>query len=473
MSLEWSVEDLENATKGTLLSSPVETFHGVGTDSRKDLEDQVFIALSGENFDAHNFLAEAVHAGAKALVVSKEENHLANFYKDVTVILVEDTLKALQDMAVFWRQKLQAQVIAITGSAGKTTTKEFLSTILSQKYKTHWSRGSFNNHWGVPLSILSCPLDTEKLVLELGMNHAGEITRLCEIAQPDAVMVTMVGSAHIGQFKSQEELAFAKEEIYESCPKAIQVFNMDNEYTFKMFEKRKTFLLPERVFRFSSYSKPSTVAMRCTEMDFLKGMKIVGVIGEENGVEGEAEIPIFGRQNVVNLMAASSIAFAVGMTGEEIWQALPKCRTMWGRGQVVKLEAGAYALFDAYNANPESMSAMIKSLYETPVEGKKVAVVGEMLELGEQSKESHRFLGETLGNTDVEIIWFIGAHAKDFEDGIKSSMFQKTYYLSNTYEQDLAMKIGSMLNNKDVVVLKGSRGMKLEQVLNDWSPIDF
>ncbi|MCB0421532.1 MAG: UDP-N-acetylmuramoyl-tripeptide--D-alanyl-D-alanine ligase [Bdellovibrionales bacterium] len=469
MNLTWTFEEILVATDGVVLSSPKEVFNGVGTDTRADLKGQIFIALKGETFDAHNFLPQAIHAGASALVVSEESNQLSNYYKDVSIILVKDTLKALQDMATFWRQKLKGQVIAITGSAGKTTTKEFLATLLSSQFETHFSRGSFNNHWGVPLTLLSCPLTAEKIVVEMGMNHSGEITRLCEIARPDAVMVTMVGSAHIGQFGSQDELAKAKEEIYESCPKAIQVFNLDNDYTDRMYERRKEDVLPEKMFLFSSYRKPATVSMRCTEMDF-HGMRVMGIIG---GVEGEVEIPIFGRQNVVNVMAASTMAMAVGMTGEAIWKVLPQVRTTWGRGQIVHLENGTTALFDAYNANPESMSALIKSFYEMQVQGKKVAILGEMLELGTESDSKHRFLGETLGNTDIDLVWFIGPHAKSFEEGIKSSMFEKTYFLSDTYEQGLAKKIGSMLNSNDVVVLKGSRGMKLEQVLKEWSPIDF
>ncbi|MDC0980153.1 UDP-N-acetylmuramoyl-tripeptide--D-alanyl-D-alanine ligase [Bdellovibrionales bacterium] len=469
MSLEWGLEDLVEATSGVLLSSPVLKFQGVGTDTRSDLSGQIFVALAGDNFDAHNFLAQAVHSGAAALVVSREDNSLPNYYSDISVILVKDTLQALQEMAIFWRRKIAGQVVAITGSAGKTTTKEFLTTMLSSAFSTHCSKSSFNNHWGVPLSILSCPLESERVVLEMGMNHPKEITRLCEIARPDVVMVTMVGSAHIGQFESKSALARAKEEIYECCPKALQIFNLDNEFTSEMFERRAGNLLKEQLFTFSSYQKEVHVSIRCTEMDF-SGLKVRGVIG---GVEGEAEIPIFGRQNVVNLMAASTVALACGMDGQKIWDQIPKCRTTWGRSQLVWLERGTRVLFDGYNANPESMAALIKSFYETQVEGKKVAILGEMLELGDQTEECHRHLGELLGNTDVDIVWFIGPHLKEFEEGIKLSMFSETYFLSDTYEQGLAMKISSMLKSNDVVVLKGSRGMKLEQVLRDWNPIHF
>lgn len=468
MACEFTLAQITEATRGEAISQHEKSFIGVGTDSRAVLQGQIFVALRGENHDSHKFLFEAIANGAKCLIIDTEVPELKDFINQVTIVKVEDTLRALQDLAKYWRRKISAKVVGITGSNGKTSTKEFLATILSRQFKVCAAKGSFNNHWGVPLTLLQVSKFDDVAVIEMGMNHPGELTALSKIAEPDFVVCTTVGRAHVGNFEgSIQAVADAKEEIYLANPKAIQIFNYDNEYTMKMFERVSKLLGPERVRVFSSFSSGGAeVSLRATHM-YIDGLQVTGHIG---GMKGEVKVPVFGRQNVTNLMAAATIAFSLGMEPELIWSGLQECHSGWGRNQVVTLENGTKVLFDGYNANPDSTSMLVKNLFEIQCEGKKVGVFGEMLELGADAPQYHRELAELISNTDIEVVWFYGPSKAAFEDGLKAAGFSKTYFVSDSYDESLAKKVRNMLNPSDIVVMKGSRGMKLERVLQLWLP---
>ncbi|MCB0351486.1 MAG: UDP-N-acetylmuramoyl-tripeptide--D-alanyl-D-alanine ligase [Bdellovibrionales bacterium] len=469
MACEFTVTQILEATGGKTLSVIDKSFIGVGTDTRQPLDNKIFIALRGDQYDAHSFLAQALSKGAKCLIVDQETDEIEKLATSVTVIRVNDTLRGLQDLARYWRKKIPAVVFAITGSNGKTTTKEYAAAIMGEQFKVHYSQGSYNNHWGVPLTILGISKFHEVALLEMGMNHPGELERLSKIAMPDVVLCTTVGRAHVGNFGgSVQAIADAKEEIYLANPKAKKIFNYDNEFTLKMFERVSKLQGTDNTTVYSSFSAGSEVSLRATHMT-LEGLQVVGQIG---GVKGEAKVPVFGRHNTVNLMAAASMAVVMKMEPERIWAALSKCHAQWGRGQLTKLEDGTKILFDAYNSNPDSVAMLIKNMFEInmPEGGRKVAVLGEMLELGEGSAQLHQELGELIGNTDFELIWFIGPSSAAFETGFKNSGSAKTLIISNSYEESLALKLRSMLNPSDVVVIKGSRGMKLEKVMTCWNP---
>lgn len=469
MSCEFSLNQLAVAVEGEILSGAKNQFRGVGTDTRHSLQGQIFIALAGDKFDAHQFLSQAVEKGAHCLVVHKDVPEIASLKKSVSIVKVKNTLVALQALAKAWRRTLKGKVVGITGSNGKTSTKEFAASILAKKFKVHYSKKSFNNHWGVPMTLLDAPKDSEVIICEIGMNHSGEITNLSKISLPDIVLCTMVGRAHIGNFDGKIQLvANAKEEIYLANPKAVKIFNCDNEYTMKMFDRVSKLQGTEKTIVFSSFSAGAEVSLRGTHIG-LDGLQLTGHIG---GVKSEAKIPVFGRQNVNNLMAAACIGLAMKMEPEVIWNAFGECRSEWGRNQIVKIPSGTTVLFDAYNANPDSMAALVRNLFEVnlPAEAKKVAVFGEMLELGKETTESHRALGEMVGNTDFEVVWFMGPSNAAFSEGFKKSSDKKTLIVSSAYEEVLAKKVSSMLNPSDVVVIKGSRGMRLEQVLKCWDP---
>ncbi|MDB2426131.1 UDP-N-acetylmuramoyl-tripeptide--D-alanyl-D-alanine ligase [bacterium] len=460
----FNTDDIVSATGGKVLSRVAEDFSGVGTDTRVDLSGQIFIALAGDNYDAHNFLDKAIQAGAAALVVHSEDQITEEIKNKVTVVLVEDTLKALQDLARFWKDKLEIPAIAITGSNGKTTTKEFLAQILSSKYSVAYNKGSFNNHWGVPLNLLTAKEADEVLIVEMGMNHKGEIESLCAIAHPDITVVNNVGMAHMGEFGSLEAVAAAKEEIYLSSPKSIGVFNLDNEQTFKMYQKHKE-ILPKAITFSKDPAKNTDVSLQVKDSTF-ESMNVTGSIG---GVPGGAQVEVFGLHNIYNLMSAASLALAFGMSPADIWAALSRCKTTWGRNQVIKTSGKPNIVFDGYNANPDSMNELINNLNQIEQSGAKLLILGEMLELGDQTAEFHFNLGQKVAQSKATDVWFIGPSNKQFKDGFDSSENNKNLVISGTYNEKLAIDFDSMLKPEDIVFIKGSRGSKLEKVLEAWN----
>jgi UDP-N-acetylmuramoyl-tripeptide--D-alanyl-D-alanine ligase len=463
------LEAVLKATGGKILSEKVKEFSGIGSDTRDDLGGLLFFALKGDAFDAHNFLEKAVESEAAGIVLH-DATKAQPLLDKVTVILVPDTLKALQDLAHFSRQNSSAKIVGITGSNGKTTTKEFANLMLATAKKVHMPQGSFNNHWGVPFTLLAEPEGTQVSLIEMGMNHAGEIKRLCEIAEPDVALVTMVGRAHIEAFGSEDKIAEAKEEIYKfSKSTATRIYNLENGWTNRMFVHHKKQYHNSKAMTFSSKDSGADVFLKIKSLSMSK----LFVVGKIAGVEGEATVPVFGAQNLVNLMAASSICHAMGMTPKEIWKALPLCRTNWGRNQLVHLSSGAELLFDAYNANPDSMNALLDNVALLQNSGKKIGVFAQMKELGEHSAKLHEELGAKVGSSGFDIIWFYGADHGAFASGIESSGFHKKLYISDAYEQSLASQVANVLQLDDAVVVKGSRSMEMERFVLACEPLDF
>lgn len=459
------------ATDAKVFSTFEKTFDGIGTDTRKDLHGQLFIALKGEAFDAHDYLDKAVAAGAKALLVHRFPEHLEKLRAQVTILVVKDTLLALQQIAHFVRRVNSASVIAITGSNGKTTSKEFSAAVIGSRKKVHYSKGSFNNHWGLPFSILEQPETAEVAILEMGMNHAGEIKRLCEIAEPDIVVCSVVGRAHIEHFDSKiENIAQAKEEIYEHAPAAARrIYNLDNPWTQKMFlRSRQNFPKADRILSFSQMNPKADVFLQIESMS----MSELVVKGRILNQQGEAVVQVFGAHNLTNLMVAASVAIAVGLTPEEVWKGLSACKTNWGRNQLLKTKSGAEILFDGYNANPDSVSALLDNLMSVSA-ASKIGVFAEMLELGESSPAAHREIGEKAGASGLDSIWFYGPHFADFEAGVKAAGFAKNLICTQQYDEKVAEQISQQLKAGALAVVKGSRGMKLEKFVLACHPENF
>lgn len=468
MALDLST--IVRATDGKVFASFETQFSGIGTDTRADLSGQLFIALKGDSFDAHDYLEMAVSQGAKALLVHRFPEVLNSLRAKVTIIVVKDTLLALQSLAQFRRRTSKASVLAITGSNGKTTSKEFAAAVIGSKLKVHYSKGSFNNHWGLPFSLLSMPLESQVGILEMGMNHAGEIKRLCEIAEPDIVVCTSVGRAHIEHFGSVEAIAAAKEEIYEFAPPAARrIYNLDSPWTQKMFLKaRKSFPKADRILSFSQINSKADVHFQIEEMS----MQELSLKGRILNREGRVKVPVFGQQNLTNLMVAAASALAVGIEENDIWPALANCRTNWGRNQLIHSELGGEILFDGYNANPDSVEALLMNL-PLLTAGTKLGVFAEMLELGEAAAQAHRELGEKAAQAGLQTIWFYGPHHQEFAEGVKKNGFAGTLIHTFDFEDAQAEKVAAQLLKGAVAVVKGSRGMKLERFVLACQPIDF
>ncbi len=468
--MKWQLDDITKWTHGDLVSVHTRAFDFIGTDTRSNLTGKIFIALKGDSYDAHDYLDQAVQKGAAALMVQRLDPKFEKLKDQVSILLVKDTLVALQNFAHHYQETLKTQIIGITGSNGKTTTKEFTAQILSSWKKTHYSQGSFNNHWGVPMTLLEIPPDTEFAVLEMGMNHAGEIEKLVEIANPDIVVCTMVGTAHLGNLGSQANVAKAKSEIYmASREDTVRIFNQDQDWTFDMMYPVSKKYPASRMLSFSEKNDKADVFMKIEELT-MKHMKISGSIA---GQAGSATVPIFGKQNLTNMMAAATIAYVCKVPLEKIWQGLESCKTAWGRNQFIQSNTGAEILFDGYNANPDSMAALLENIPLLKVSGKKIGVFGQMKELGSDSAAAHRKLGTMVGETGFGEIYFIGEDHEYFSEGLAQTRHTGPVYIAYDFSPDLGAKLLKSLKPGDTVVIKGSRGAETERFVEAIEPMNW
>lgn len=468
--MKWHLNQIAHWTKAQVISEHHKEFSEIGTDTRKNLTGQIFIALKGDSYDAHNYLDQAVKNGAAALVVHELQERFVHLKEKVSILLVADTLKALQDFSHEYRKTLNTKIIGITGSNGKTTTKEFTAQLLNQYKKAHYSQGSFNNHWGVPITLLSIPQNADFAVVEMGMNHAGEITQLVKIADPDITICTMVGTAHLEFFGTQANVAKAKSEIYlDAKPEAIRIFNQDQDLTFDMMYPVAKKFPDSRMLSFSENNQEADVYFKIEELG-MKEIKITGIIA---GAEGAATVPVFGKQNLTNLMAAATIAYACRLSPEQIWKALPQCKTSWGRNQFIETSNKAEILFDGYNANPDSMRALLYNVPMLRCTGKKIGVFGQMKELGEQSENAHIDIADLAGASGFAQIYFIGEDHKAFQKGLLKSGFKGESFIQASFDSALGEKLGSSVKAGDIVVIKGSRGAQTERFIPFCGPVNW
>lgn len=464
------LQTLIQVTGAQSLSVKTETFSGIGTDSRTNLKGQLFIALKGDAFDAHQFLLKAAEQGATGLLIHEENDQVKELMGKVTILKVPDTLVALQKLGTWARQQSLAKVVGITGSNGKTTTKEFTAALVGSAMSVHYNKGSFNNHWGVPFTLLQLPKDKKVALVEMGMNHAGELTELVKIAEPDVVVCTMVGRAHVEFFGSIEKIAEAKEEIYEAASsQAVRIYNLDNTQTHNMYVKAREKFSSAKILTFSSEDPRADVHLTITSMN-MSELAIKGIIG---GIENTTRVKVFGSQNLTNLMAAAAVGLAVGMTPDQIWKGLPECKTNWGRNQLVNLKSGAQLIFDAYNANPDSMRALIDNLKLLSVPGRKVGVFGQMRELGSASKDLHLELGTWVGQAGFDKVYFIGEDASAFSEGLKKAGYARPSSVAEQFSDAAGADLAEYLKAGDIAVLKASRGTKLERFVFPCEPLDF
>lgn len=459
-------------------------FRGVGTDTRVDLQGLLFFALVGDVHDAHAHLQAAIEKGATGLVVHRalsEAERLSIKTRveasgfPIAIVVVENTLTALQSLSRHWRHKCRAMILGITGTNGKTTTKEFAAAIISTRLKVQWSKGSFNNHWGVPISLLSIAPEHDVAVIEMGMNHLGELKTLSRLVDADAVVCTMVGRGHLEGVGSVEGVARAKSEIYEFAPRrSTFVFNLDNAYTKQMlgqFGGPNADGEGRRKLTFSS----GPGADVCLKVDKMTPDSLT-ISGSIQGVEGRAEVPVFGGHNITNLMAASCLALAAGLSPQEVWAALPLCRSAWGRNQWVRLKSGARCLFDGYNANPESMTAALENarLLKGHFSGKKIAVLGEMRELGEHAGPLHEEIGRLVADVGFDRVVFLGPSFESFKKAyLERGGVLATLTAEAEFRAEIAAQVAKTLAADDFVLIKGSRGMSLENFLKSLDPADF
>jgi UDP-N-acetylmuramoyl-tripeptide--D-alanyl-D-alanine ligase len=451
----FKIEDIIRATGGALVRGAAGvSFRGITTDSRVISKGNLFVALHGERFDGHAFLDQAVAQGAGGLLVHRDDGTDRG---DIPTILVKDTLTSLGDVAHDWRKRFSVPVIAITGSSGKTTTKEMAAAILSQGRDVLKTQGNYNNLIGLPLALFRLHEGHDVVILELGTNHPGEIARLSEIAAPDIAVVTNVGPAHLEGFGSLEGVGREKGDLFRYMPSGgTIVINMDDDYvrTFETGKSRRRI-----TFGFHPEADLSARGVRYAESG--------GIRFTLNMKESQCDISLAatGRHNVANALAAASLAWAAGSTLEEIRHGLETFRPVSGRMETIALRNGAFLLDDTYNANPASVGEALKTLQALRGRGRGIAILGDMLELGGEAEAWHRNIGGLLADTGVALVYLRGSLSRATAAGALSKGMAQGQILHFTDASEIVGALGSWISPGDWILVKGSRGMKMEEVV--------
>jgi UDP-N-acetylmuramoyl-tripeptide--D-alanyl-D-alanine ligase len=451
-----TVEEIIEATDGKLLSENSGTFSGVSIDSRTVTENEIFFAIKGEKFDGHDFLENALSKSSGAVVHSEPES----FPKGKVIICVDDTLRSLQDLAHFLRMKQSIPVIAVTGSNGKTTTKEMIHAVLSRRFKTLKNEGNLNNLIGLPLSLLKLQSDDEAVVLEMGMNARGEIKKLNEIAAPSHGVITNIGSAHVGMLGSRNEIRNAKLEILQGLN--VLVVNADDGFLMNGIKEAEDFNGQIITFAVNNESHVMGKDVQTSE----SGSSFMLEIRNKESIR--INMNVHGLFNVYNALAAASVCFFLGITIKDIKIALESYRTFPMRFEFIKAN-GITIINDSYNANPSSMEESLKEALHMRGRGRVVALLGDMSELGEFSEKEHRHIGRIVSEMDVDVFIAVGEMMNLAAEEIKKVRGQKPVPEIVTFGSiDEAKKyIMNVLKPGDKVLVKGSRIMSMEKIIGN------
>ncbi len=425
--------------KTELLYSIFKESTGVSTDSRKVGKGQIFFALWGDNYNGNKYAADALSRGALCAVIDDL------LFETENTILVDDCLFELQALAAHYRKELNVPVLAITGTNGKTTTKELLAAILSSKLKVHYTQGNLNNHIGVPLTILSAPADTQMMIIEMGASHVGEIRTLCLIAKPDYGIITNIGNAHIEGFGSVEGVAKAKTELYEHLRKVngIALYNdkdtLLSEKIFKIINKAVPFSDPTGV--------DLNIELLSSEMNLVISLTYLHQTYTIN-------TNLFGSYNIENVRAAIATGLFLGVDIDNIISAVESYHPANNRSQV-KITKNNTLICDSYNANPSSMALALSSFSEISADHK-VVILGDMLELGEKSDDEHLTVLNLVRANNPEDVFLVGPAFQK----ISASAEYKSFADSDKLVEYLKE---SPLTGKTILI-KGSRGIRLEKI---------
>ena len=449
-----AIGQIEKAVSGRLLCGrPDGNVSGVSTDSRRVGSEDAFFALMGPNFDAHDFAGEAVKNGAKCLIVAREG--MEPFDGEVSVIKVDDTLMALQDLAKWYMAQMKIKKIGITGSTGKTTTKDLLYYICREKYKTAKTMGNLNNEVGLPLTVFSLDDDIEVAVLEMGAETVGEIHRLVDVVRPDVAIITNIGVSHIETFGSRENIFSGKMEIADFFGEEnILVINAENDMLSTVSPSGKY-----RLFTVGKSEKNSFELADITE----SGEGGIEFTLKHMGESRRFSLGIPGRHNAINASLAVSAAAGMGISFEEAGRGLLKAE-ITGERLCIKEKNGVKVIDDTYNASPDSMRAAIDVLID--LKGKrKVAVLGDMLGLGKDSAYYHELVGEYAAKKNIDLLITAGCLAGHISDKAGETM-GKDRVMHYESRSILDEEIRNIIAPGDVILVKGSRATRMENIVN-------
>jgi len=452
-AVSWTLQNVLEATHGAASPQPISVFTSVGTDSRRLDPGALFFALRGQQHDGHDFVVAALRNGAAAAVV----DHPVIGVPAAQLIRVTDTLVALGDLAAWTRRRCRAQVVAVTGSNGKTTTKELIASVCSAAAPfagVSKSAGNFNNLIGLPLTLLQMRGDESVAVLEMGMNHPGEIARLAEIARPDFAVITNIGSAHLeGIGGTLAGVAAAKGELIASLsPDATIAINADDERL-----RRLGALFPGRQVTFG---RAGDVRARNVADLREAGVTFDLMVGDESAA---VHLRLIGGHNVQNALAAAAVGHAMGLSVPVIGAGLAQARGPAMRMAARRLANGVTVINDAYNANPSSVEAALMTLRR--FSGRSVAVLGEMWELGDESRRAHFAIGERAASLGVRELYLLGTQAEAMAAGARAGgMRSDAVYVCSSHAE-VAAAVVARWQPGDTVLVKGSRGMRMEEVV--------
>jgi len=429
---------------------------GYSIDSRTIRPDELFLAVKGERMDGHDFVDQALGKNAAAAVVRKDQ--LARYAVKTRLIAVDDTLTALQTLGSAVRRLWAKPLVGVTGSTGKTTTKEAIAHVLETRFRVLKSEGNFNNHFGLPLMLLKLEAEHDIAVIEMGMSHAGEIAALAKIAQPDIGVVTNVAPVHLEFFNSIADIARAKYELIESLHAGgTAILNADDEYVSQ--------------FGRDFHGKVVLYGMKPAADVRAENVQARGPAGSTFDVvvgscRERAALPLVGSHNIYNVLAAIAVGLERGLTPSEAVGALASLAPADKRGQVVQL-GNITIINDCYNSNPKALDAMVDTLAAMPA-ARHIVVAGEMLELGPTGEEMHRRSGRHMAEKKIDVLLGVRGLAQPMVEAARSAGMQAEFVVT---PEEAGEWLAREARDRDMVLLKASRGVKLEKALEKWKSL--
>jgi len=422
----------------------------ISTDSRTLKRGELFVALRGENFDGHNFVESAAKAGAAGAIV--DSTWKGKVPENFALILAKDPLQAYQKLAANYRRSLLLKVVAITGSNGKTSTKDFAAAVLARGFRVTKTEGNFNNHVGLPRTILEATSQDEVAVWEIGMNHPGEVAALAKLAAPDVAILTNIGVAHIEFMGSREAIAAEKGALMEAVDaQGTVVLNADDPFTPGMAARTRAKVILAGTTAGTIRASEISQSGSGTDFTILEGAH-----------RCRAQLPVPGLHMVQNALLAVAAGRVFGLSLEDCAAGLVAAPLTKARLQIKEIH-GVQFIDDSYNANPDSMKAALRTLVELDADGKRIAVLGEMRELGSESERGHREVGETAAMFGIDQLITIGDMGELIARAARAGGLEKTTVVRSTSEA--AELLGEIAEPGDLILVKGSRSARTEQVI--------
>ena len=446
--MEMTFKEMLNAIDGEVIVQKEEAnFNKLCIDTRKVEKDNVFLAIKGANFNGNDFAIKALESGASVAIIDEVKFDEQDAQGKGTIIKVKNTREALLNLAKFYREKLGLKVVGVTGSTGKTSTKDLIAALLSDKYKVFKTKGNFNNDIGLPLMILELTSDYDVAVLEMGMSSLGEIELLASVARPDIGVITNIGLSHIENLKTQENILKAKMEISTFFNKE-NVLIVNGEDKLLQNISSNVFKVKKIGYNHEYDVYASNIILREEETEFL---------AHAFGEEAVFTLPMAGKHNVLNAMLAIEVAECLNVSFGEMVKGIDNLEATSMRLQVIKKQ-GLTIINDCYNASPDSMKSSLDvlSAYKS---GRRVAILGDMYELGDESEKAHFEVGK-YANDKLDLLIVIGEYIKNFKDGFNND----SIIMYNTKEECIK-ELENIVKKDDVVLVKASRGVKLEDVV--------